>query len=160
LKLNKLIAAEIVVAALALISLVVFVDFTPYLGSSSQNNKIGLYSEKEYAKGNVTVVPGGKTFVQFSYSSYEPAILVLELTFQSWDSSGYVNIRLNNKPIPPIFASPENPIITLYVVSASGAEWVEPLSSMFGLNEVTFESGFADGFKGILGYRIRLRGSR
>lgn len=159
-KLKKLIAAEITTVALVFILLVILVDFTSYLGSSNQNDRIGLYAEKEYAAGNITVVSGEIAFVRFNYSSYEPAILVLELTFQSWESTGYLDIRCNNRAIRPIFASPENPIIRLNVVSTSGAEWVEPLSSMFGLNEVTFESGLENGFIGLLSYKIKLRGSR
>jgi hypothetical protein len=160
LKLKKLIAVEAAGVALVLILLVILVDFTSYLGSSNQKDRISLYVEKEYAEGNITVVPGRIAFVRFNYSSYEPAILVLELVFQSWESTGYLNIRCNNRAIGPIFASPENSTVRLNVVSTSGAEWVEPLSSMFGLNEVTFESGLENGFIGILSYKIKLRGSR
>ena len=159
-KLKKLIVIEVAVVALMLVLLVTLVDFMPYLGSSKQNDKVGLYAEKEYAAGNVTIVPGEREYVQFRYSNFEPAILVFELTFQSWKSNGYLNIRCNNKAINPIFASPENPTVILTVVSTSGGEWIESQSSMFGLNEVIFESELENGFEGRLSYQIKLRGSR
>ena len=160
LKLKKLLVVEITAVALVLVLLVILLNFTSYLGSSSQKDKIGLYVEKEYAAGNITVVPGEIAFVRFNYSSYEPAILVFKLTFHTWESNGYLNIRCNNKAIKPILANPENPTISLTVISTSGGEWVEPLSSMFGLNEVTFESELENGFEGLLSYQIKLRGSR
>lgn len=158
-KLRKLILVEVTLVTAVVISLVALIEVTSYL-SSSQNDSVGLYIEKEFAEGNVSVVPRETAIVRFNYTSYEPAILVLELTFRSWESPGYLIVRCNNKQLRPILADPAKPNITLHVVSVSGVEWVEPMSSMFGMNEVTFQSAVENGFEGNLGYRIKLRGSR
>ena len=158
-KLRKIVVLEITVIILVLISILAFIEVTSYLGSS-QNAKIGLYNEREYAKGNVTVFPGETAIVQFTYLSYEPTILVLDLTFKSVDKPGYLVIRCNNRMLHPILANQENSSVSLNAVSVSGAEWVEPLSAMFGFNEVTFETGLENGFEGVVDYRVNLRGTR
>ena len=158
-KLRKIVVLEITVIILVLISILAFIEVTSYLGSS-QNARIGLYNEREYAKGNVTVLPGETAIVQFTYLSYEPTILVLDLTFKSVDKPGCLIIRCNNRLLNPIFVNQENPNVRLNAVSVSGAEWVEPLSAMFGFNEVTFEAGLENGFEGVIEYQIKLRGTR
>ncbi len=146
--------------ASVLVMLVALVNLTSYLGASNSNHEVGLYVEKEYALGSLTIVPGERKYIWFNYSSYEPTILLLELSFKSWKTSGYLDVRCNNNPVRTIFATPENPNISLVVVSTSGSEWIEPQSSMFGLNEVIFESALENGFEGLLSYQIRLRGAR
>ena len=159
-KLKKLIVLETTVVASVLVLLVAIVNFTSYLGTSNSTHEVSLYIEKEYALGNLTIVPGEIKYIWFNYSSYEPTILLLELSFKSWKTPGNLNVRCNNNPIKTIFATPENPNISLVVATTSGSEWVEPQSSMFGLNEVIFESDLENGFEGQVSYQIRLRGAR
>lgn len=159
-KLKKLLIVEAIIVVLVLVLLVTFFSGASYLGSSNQIDEISLYAEKEYAAGDISISRGEIKYVWFEYSSYEPVILILELRFKSWNSNGYLHIRCNNKPVKPIFVSPEKPSVNLTVVSCSGAEWVEPLSSMFGLNEVIFESEVENGFEGLFSYQIKLRASR
>ena len=158
-KLKKLIVLEISLLIVIFISLAAYIENSFYLGSP-ETAKIGLYNEREFARGNVTVVPGEIGIVRFSYSIYEPTILVLELAFRSVEKPGYLMVRCNNRPLQPFWVSPANSTIILNVMSVSGAEWVEPLSSMFGLNDIVFESDAINGFEGLIDYRIKLRGTR
>jgi hypothetical protein len=159
LKLKNLVILEITALIILLISVFAYIEVTTYLGSS-QNAEIGLYIEKVYAKGNVTVLPGETAIARFTFLSYEPTILVLELTFRSVDEPGYLLVRCNNRLLHPIIVSQANSTVSLNAVSVSGAEWVEPLSAMFGFNEVTFEAGSEKGFEGVVEYQIKLRGTR
>jgi len=159
LKLRKIVVLEITAIILVLISILAFIEVTSYLGAT-QNARIGLYNEREYARGNVTVLPGETSLVQFTFLSYEPTILVVELTFRSVDVPGYLVVRCNNKLLNPVLVSQANSAVSLNAISVSGAEWVEPLSAMFGYNEVTFEAGLENGFEGVIEYQIKLRGTR
>jgi len=139
------------------------VSLTPILKSSAQDSAIGLYNEREYGKGNVTLTAGETQRVaQFNYSTYDPAILVLDLAFRSWKSSGNLTMLINGRVFASVFASPESPTVSLRVISFSGTEWVRPPSPdsfVFG-NEISFSSKPENGFAGTFEYEIRIRGSR
>ena len=159
-KMKRLLIVEIVLLVVALLSVVAFVEIAPFLRPSKQSYSIGLYREREYAGGNVTLAYGQRSSVRFTYTSYDPAILTLEIAFLTWESSGYLVFRCNNRVFASVFASPENPVLSFIVVTFSGREWVEPPSSMFGLNEIAFESDLENGYEGMFDYRINVRGSR
>jgi len=160
LKLKKLMVVEIVLLVVALLLVIAFVEIVPFLRSSKQKNSIGLYQEREYARGNVTLVVGGWSSVRFNYLSYDPAILILDIAFLTWKSPGFLTLRCNNRVFASVFARPENSHVSLTVVSVSGREWVEPPSSMFGINEIAFESELKNGYEGTFSYKISVRGSR
>jgi len=151
---------EIVLLVVALLLVVAFVEITPFLRPSWQRYSIGLYQEKEYAGGKVTLASGQRSSARFTYTSYDPAILKLDITFLTWEASGYLVFRCNNRVFASVFASPENPDLSFIVVTFSGREWVEPPSSMFGINEIAFESEVENGYEGVFDYRISVRGSR
>ena len=157
---KRLLTVEIMLLVVALLSVVAFVEIAPFLRPSRQSYSIGLYREREYARGNVTLASGQRSSVRFTYTSYDPAILTLDVTFLTWESSGHLVFRCNNRIFASVFASPENPVVSFIVVTFSGREWVEPPSSMFGLNEIAFESELENGYEGMFDYRISVRGSR
>ena len=159
-KLRRLIAVEIALLVVAVLAVMVFVEYVPFLRSSKQRSSIGLYQEREYARGNLTMAVGQSSSVRFVYSSYDPAILILDITFLTWESPGFLIIRCNYRICASVSAGPENPFVSFAVVSFSGREWVEPPSSMFGLNEISFESELENGYEGMFSYRISIRGSR
>ena len=158
-KLKRLLILEITIAIVLLISLFAFIEIRSYLGISQSIN-IGLYNEREYAEGNAKALPGETTKVQFPYLSYEPAILIIELSFHSVEKPGYLTVLCNYKLLESMFVNQENSSVRLYAMSVSGAGWVETLSSMTGLNEVHFDSGLENGFEGTINYKIKLRGTR
>jgi len=160
LRLKRLIGVEILILVVALLLVGAFVEIAPFLRPSKLSYSIGLYSEREYARGNVALGVGERSSVRFTYTSYDPAILTLDVAFLTWESSGYLVFRCNNRIFASIFASPENPVLSFIVVTLSGREWVEPPSSMFGVNEIAFESALENGYEGVLNYRISVRGSR
>jgi hypothetical protein len=157
-KMKRLLIVEIMLLVVALLLVVAFVEIAPFLRPSKQSYSIGLYREIEYARGNVTLTSGQRSSIRFTYTSYDPAILTLDISFSTWESSGYLVFRCNNRVFGSVFASPEKPVLSFIVVTFSGREWVEPPSSMFGLNEIAFESDLGNGYAGVLNYRIR--GSR
>jgi hypothetical protein len=160
LKLKRLLIVEITFLLAVLLLVVAFVEIAPFLRPSRLSYSIGLYREREYAKGNATLALGGLSTVQFTYTSYDPAILTVDVTFFTWESSGYLTLRCNSRIFATVFASPQNPHSSFIVVTFSGREWVEPPSSMFGLNVISFESELENGYEGVFGYRISIRGSR
>jgi hypothetical protein len=164
-KLKKLIIAEIVLVAVILIAAMVVIEGIPYL-EASQNSSISMYQEKEYAKGSVTLARGETAQTGFNYSTYDPAILVLELSFQSWQNPGNLTFYCNKKPFASIIATPETSSTSLTVISLSGKDWVQtsspsvrsPFPSGYG-NEITFSSESLNGYAGTFNYRISVRGS-
>lgn len=159
-KLKKLIVVEISVLAVALILVIASMEFAPYLKSSTQKVSIGMYQERESARGNATLTVGETSSVRFIYQSYDPAILIVNIAFVTWKSPGYLILRCNNRIFASVYARPENHSLSFTVISVSGREWVEPPSTMFGVNEIAFESESKDGYEGTLSYIISLRGSR
>jgi hypothetical protein len=162
LKLKGLFAFEIAAVTIAIAVIMLFVEVTPYLASSKPSSQIGVYNQKEFAKGDVTLSIGQTTSAQFNYSTYDPAILVVDLTFQDWRIPGYLSFYCNGRLITTINATPDNPQVRLNVISVSGWDWVKPpsLNSFTYGNEVTFVSEPENGFEGTFSYQIDIRGSR
>jgi len=144
-----------------LVLVTVAVQLSPYLVSSKQDGSIGLYNEREYGKGNLTLATGEIGTARFNYTIYDPAILILDLTFQSWQKPGYLTLSINGRKITSIFANPEEAHLNLNVITFSGTEWVKPSSIdafTYG-NELVFQSEAVNGFEGTFGYEIKIRGS-
>jgi hypothetical protein len=162
LKLKKLFAVEIAIAAVILVAILLVVEVTPYLASANQNNQIGMYNQREFAKGSVTLSRGQTVSAQFNYSTYDPAILVVDLTFQSWQNSGRLSLYCNGIIIATIRATPNNPTVRFSTISVSGWDWVKPpsVNSFTYGNEVTFSSDSENGYEGDFTYQISIRGSR
>jgi len=162
LKLKKLFIVEIASVIVVLVLVLVFVEFTPYLASASQNDSVGMYNEKIFATGNVTLAMGGSAGAQFNYSTYDPAILVIDLAFQTWDNSGFFSLYCNGRRIAAFQATPQNPTMRLTTISVSGWDWVKPpsINSYTYGNEVQFNSESLDGYAGSFEYTISIRGSR
>jgi hypothetical protein len=162
LKLKKLLAIEIASAIIVLAVVLVVVEVTPYLSSSQANAQIGTFNEKVFAKGTLTLALGQSASAQFNYSTYDPAILVVDLTFQDWQVPGNLSMYCNGRLISTIYATPDNPTVRLTTISVSGWEWVKSpsIDSFTYGNEVTFVSDPADGFEGTFNYQIDIRGSR
>ena len=157
---RRLVVVEITILVATLLLVVAIVEIVPFLNPSKQRDSIGLYQEREYAKGNVTLASGEWSSVRFTYTSYDPAILTLDIAFLTWKSPGYLILRCNNRVFASVLVQPENSSLSFTIISVSGREWIEPPSSMFGVNEITFESDPNNGYEGTFSYRISVRGSR
>jgi hypothetical protein len=162
LKLKKLFAVEIALFVVVLVVVLFFVEVTPYLASSKPDSQIGVYNEKQFAVGTVELTAGQTVSAQFNYSTYDPAILVVDLTFQNWQMPGALSIYCNGRVIATILATPNNPTVRLTTISVSGWDWVKPpsLNSFTYGNEVTFVSEPGNGYQGAFSYQIDIRGSR
>jgi len=159
-KLKKLFAVEITLVLVVITVTMVFVEVTPYLVSSRANGSIGVFKQESYPRGTLRLTSGQLANSTFKYSSYDPSIIVLNLSFEICEKPGYLILYCNYREIAKLFINPETPPITLNLVSFSGLDWIEPPTAMFGLNELVFESASKDGYAGTLTYQINLRGSR
>jgi hypothetical protein len=159
-KLKKIFAVEITLVLIVLIVIMVFIETAPYLASSRDNDSIGVFDQKSYPKRTLSLASGKSANATFNYSSYDPSIIVLDLSFETCEKPGYFLLYCNYREIVNIFINSETPPLTLNLISVSGLDWVEPPSAMFGLNELLFESPSQDGYAGTLAYQISLRGSR
>lgn len=159
-KLNRLFLIEIVILMISLVSVVAFLEIAPYLKPSKQNASIGLYREREFAEGNLAVVVGEMSNANFTYPSYDPAILIVEVTLETCEIPGNLILRCNYREFASIYVDRAGSHHSFTVVSVSGREWVMPPSSMFGFNAISFESPSTDGYEGTITYQIRIRGSR
>jgi hypothetical protein len=162
-ELKKLIIVEIAVVIIVLIVVMTFVEIIPNLASSQQNTSIGVYNQKTFGTGNVTLARGTTSqSVKFNYTTFDPAILVLDLNFQTWRAPGNVTISVNGNVLATIYASPEKPQIKLTSITCSGKDLVEPLSknSPFIGNTIYFSSQTSEGYEGTFSYQISIRGSR
>ena len=160
-KFKKLLIIEII-SIIAIVSIaLVFVEGIPNFVSSSQPS-IGVYNQREFAKGTVTLGAGETVSAQFNYSNFDPAILVIDLTFQNWQTPGALTVLCNGRNIATILASPNYPTTRLTTISVSGLDWVKPpsINSYTYGNEVTFQSEPQNGFEGTFSYHISIRGSR
>ncbi len=167
LQLKRLVTLEIIIVAIVLIAVLVFVGVTPYLASSRESDKIGVFNQKEYVQNTVSLIPGEKSSCRFNYSTFDPAILVVNLAFQSWKTPGHLALYCNGILVVTIEATPRNPNVQLTTVTVSGYDLVKPqyqLSSLFSTytygNEITFASTTDEGYEGIFSYTINIRGSR
>ncbi len=168
-KLKKLFAVEIVAFVIILVLIMIFIEFTPYLASASQNNSIGVYNEKVFASGNLTLAVGESAGAQFNYSTFDPAILVVDLTFQNWQTPGYLSVYCNGLLVSTVLATPQTPQVELNILSLSGLDIVKPRSAIsyyqlndvytYG-NEITFRPQIQNGYEGTFAYKIMIRGTR
>lgn len=159
---KKLFAAEIVLVVVILVVILVFVEVTPYLASANQSDQIDMYTQKEFAKGNATLVKGESVSARFNYTTYDPAILIVDLTFQNWQRPGDLSLYCNGRIIATLQATPDNPKVHLSTISVSGFDIVKapaPNSFTYG-NELTFVSDLQNGYQGDFSYQISIRGSR
>jgi hypothetical protein len=166
-KLKGLFAFEIALVAVVIIVIMVFVEVTPYLVSSKQNDQIGVFSQKEFTKNTVSLLTGQKTSSRFNYSTFDPAILVVDLSFRSWENPGYLSLYCNGILIVTIEATERNPEVQLTTITLSGYDLVKPhyqLSQVFSTytygNEISFVSPVENGYEGTFSYKISVRGSR
>jgi hypothetical protein len=162
LKLKKLFAVEIAAVAITLVVILIVVEVSPYLASASQNSQISMYTQKEFAKGTATLVKGESESARFKYTTYDPAILIVDLAFQNWKTTGNLSLYCNGRIITTIQATPDNPKIHVSTISVSGFDIVKspaPNSFTYG-NELTFVSDLQDGYEGDFNYQISIRGSR
>ena len=163
-KLKKLFAIEVGSVAIVIIAIMFFVEVTPYLASSKPNSQIGVFNQKVYAQETVTLKQGERTQSRFNYTTYDPAILVVDLKFQSWDRPGYLSLYCNGILIVTIDATPKNPDVQLTTITVSGYDLVKPpagysYSYTYG-NEIALLSDPSNGFEGTFNYQISIRGSR
>ena len=159
-KLEKIVLLEVLFFAALLLTIMATLELIPFLQPSKHNTSIGLYNAISFPKNTIKLTSGEFVKIPFQYSSYDPAIIILELSFQTCEEPGYLIIYCNYIRVTSIFVSPETPPLYLNLISFSGTDWVEPPSAMFGLNELIFESEPKNGYAGNLTYQITLRGSR
>jgi hypothetical protein len=161
--LKKVVMLEIIIVVIVLAVVMTFVGIIPYLTSSQQSRSIGVYSERVYDEGNVTLIRG-KTMQSaiFNYTTFDPAILVLDLNFQTWQAQGNLTISVNSIDLATITPTPEKPQVSLNAVSFSGQDLVTPYAvySILSSNQIDFSSKIGEGYAGTFSYRISIRGSR
>ena len=153
---------EISTIIIIIASVVVVVEATPYFVSSSTSSSIGTYNQKVFAQGKETLILGQMASTQFNYSTYDPAILIIDLTFQDWQNPGVFSIYCNGRTIATILAEPNTPTVHITTFSVSGWDWVKPpsINSYTYGNEVSFASDPEKGYQGTFSYIISVRGSR
>jgi hypothetical protein len=162
LKLQKLFVVEIASIVIILVVILVAVEVSPYLASASQDNQIGMYNQKEFAKGTITLAKGQSASAQFNYTTYDPAILIVDIAFKSWQTPGRLSLYCNGRVIATIQASVVNPNVHFSTISVSGWDYVKPpsIDSYTYGNEVSFVSDIENGYAGDFSYQISIRGSR
>lgn len=165
--LKKLVVFEIAAVIVAIVLVTVFVGITPYLVSSGQNGQIGVFNQREYAQQTVTIQNGQSKSSRFNYTTYDPAILVVNLKFQDWQKPGVLSMYCNGILIDTFDATPRDPYIKSATVTFSGFDLVKPPSSRLGIsyqfaygNEISFLSPIENGYEGTFNYQISIRGSR
>jgi hypothetical protein len=167
LNLKKLFLAEIAMVVIVVVIVVILVGITPYLAASNQNGQIGVYNQRVYAQKTVTLQSGQVASSRFNYTTYDPAILVVNLKFQDWQKSGNLSVYCNGILIDTFYASPSTPDLKSTTVAFSGYDLVKPPSAKLGIiyqydygNEITFISPYQNGYEGTFNYQISIRGSR
>lgn len=167
LNLRKLFIVEIAVVIVAIVLVAVFVEITPFLAASNQTGQIGVFNQRKYAQETVTLVAGQRVGSQFNYTIYDPAILVVDLTFQDWQKPGLISMYCNGILIVTFEATPSNPYVELTSVTFSGFDIVKPPASKLAQsfvfaygNEISFFSPDENGYEGTFNYQINIRGSR
>jgi hypothetical protein len=165
--LKKLIVFEIVAVIVAVALITVFVGITPYLGSSGQNGQIGVFNQREYIQKTAAIQPGQIASSRFNYTTFDPAILVVELRFENWQKPGKLSMYCNGILIDTFDATPNNPYVKSTTVTFSGFDLVKPPASRLGItyqfaygNEISFLSPIENGYAGTFNYQISIRGSR
>ena len=155
-KLGKLIVIEIALVVILLFAALNLIAYSPFLVSSSQDPGIGLLKEIVFPPQNVTLLRDQVTNILFNYSSYEPAILIMDINYLNWETSGYITIFLNGRFVGNIQSLPDTKQKSLAVVSCSGIDWVRPNESNF----IMFLSEYDLGYEGTFTCSVKLRGSR
>ena len=165
--LKKAFIVEIAAAVVVIVLVTVLVEVTPYLASSTQSDQIGVFNQREYAQETVTLQAGQRASSQFNYTSYDPAILVVDLKFQDWQTPGYLSLYCNGILIVSFDATPRNPDVQLTTVTFSGYDLVKPPPPKLGIslvfaygNEIALLSPERNGYEGTFSYKISIRGSR
>ena len=160
-KFKKIITAEIIIFIMVVVVALFIVELNPSLISSKKSESIPMYSEELVATQNMSLVSGQTQYAQFNYSTYEPVVLVLNVQFQNWQSSGYLTFTCNGRNAVTVFATPRNPQIKLEIVTFANSEWVKPPSKYADTftNSVQFTSSSENGFEGYLICQIFLRGT-
>lgn len=159
-KLKGLFILEIAIIIGIVASAMTFLWLTPDLGSSQQYESLDSYTQKTTPIRYISIIKDQPALVRFNYTSYDPSIIVLDLYFDSIDKPGDFDIFCNYKHAATVSVTQESKKLTLNLVSFSGLDWVEPLTSMFGLNDLVFESNGPNAFLGTISYQITFRGSR
>ncbi len=157
---------EIAGAIFIIVVVAVFIEVTPYL-SSGQTSQIGVFNQRVYAEKTLTISQGQKASTQFNYTTYDPAILVIDLSFKNWQNPGNLSVYCNGLKIASFESTPSNPSLELTTITFSGYDLVRPpapkiaMSNIFTYgNEISFVSGQANGFAGTFSYEVSIRGSR
>lgn len=168
-KLKKLFIFEIASVAAAIFIILLFVEITPYLATSNPESRIGVYSQKLFTQGNVTLSAGQTSNTWFNYSTFDPAVLVIDLAFQSWQTQGRLSVYCNSLLIATIDATPKDPSVFLTAIAMSGFEMVKPKVDLISPappegyiygNKIAFISENVNGYEGTFSYQISVRGSR
>jgi hypothetical protein len=159
--------AEIAIIILVIIIVAVFVEISPFLSASTQTGQIGVYNQRQYAQNTVTLTQGKSASSMFNYTTYDPAILVVDLAFKDWQKSGTLSLYCNGILIDAFEASPSNPSVESTTVTFSGSDLVKSppsklaISSIFAYgNEISFVSPEQNGYQGTFSYQVSIRGSR
>jgi hypothetical protein len=165
--LRKLFVVEIVVVIVAVVLVLVFVEISPFLATSNQTGQIGVYNQREFAKDTVTLERGQRTSSMFNFTTYDPAILVVDLTFKDWKTSGSLSMFCNGILLDTFKVTPDNPSVESITVTFSGFDLVKPPQSKLAIsyvfaygNELSFLSPQDDGYEGTFSYQVNIRGSR
>jgi hypothetical protein len=158
---------EIAAAVVAILLVVIFVQVTPYLAASKKTGQIGVYNQKLFAQNTVALQQGQRASSQFNYTTYDPAILVIDMKFQNWERPGYLSVYCNGILLVSFLSSPSNPNVQLTTVTFSGYDLVKPPAVRIGVslvfaygNEIAFLSPGNNGYEGTFTYEISIRGSR
>jgi hypothetical protein len=159
-KLKGVFILEIAIIIGLLVGAITFLLLMPELGSTQQYESLDSYTQKTNPIHYITIIKDQPGLVRFNYTSYDPSIIVLDLYFDSIEKPGDFDIFCNYKHVTTVTVTPESKNTTINLVSFSGLDWVEPLTSMFGLNDLVFESSDSNGFLGTISYQISFRGSR
>jgi hypothetical protein len=167
LNLKKLFVAEIAIIILVIVIVAVFVEISPFLSATTQTGQIGVYNQRQYAQDTVTLGRGQRASSMFNYTTYDPAILIVDLTFKDWQNSGTLSMYCNGILIDTFEANPSNPSVESTTVTFSGFDLVKPppsklaISSIFAYgNEISFVSPQNNGYEGTFSYQVNIRGSR
>lgn len=158
--LKKIVIIETISIVVIFVAIVTFIEIIPSLQPSEENDKIFPYNSVTILENTINLAD--KEFVKapFKYSTYDPAIVVLDITFINCDRQGYLTIYCNYRRIIRLFVDPYTLKQSIIMFSFSGSDWVEPPTAMFGFNELLFESDSQNGFSGKISYQITFRGTR
>jgi hypothetical protein len=165
LKLKRIFLVEITSMLIILIAVLFLVEVSPYLIATKPNASIGMFQEKQIASNLVSLTKGQSASTQFNYTSFDPSIMVIVISFQNFVTPGVLTVNCNGKRVTTINVSSQRPEVRLNVLTVSGTDWLETSAGIaysaftYG-NEITFTSNFRTGYEGTFSYQIKIRGSR